>query len=387
MRRRRPASSSGSSATGRIPRPCLPVLSATSCSTHSPKLDDRVADDERQLVATRGAPARPARARATARGCSACARSARTPARRHRRARAARARVRRSAPPARARTATAPNSARRCWGRSRSSRGSRARAASSSSELPGSVIATKRLPSPHERVEVLEQRQRLDRAPGLGRDDEQRARRGRSAPARRGSRRGRSSRARAARARPEPRRRSARAPRARGSSRPCRAAPRRSARRRRRRARTRRARSTRSSIASEIVSQPSRSPISGTPGPPHSDSSLAHTRRATRCSTAVATRAAIAAESSGSIVAAIAGGRPVSDRLAGVLDPGEQLVHRRRRTLSMPSRSSVAVTSSMSMPAAASAASVRRSGRSCAVPGLDRGRARRPPAASSSASC
>ena len=79
---------------------------------------------------------------------------------------------------------------------------------------------------------------------------------------------------------------------------------------------------------SEIVSQPSRSPISGTPGPPHSDSSLAQTRRATSCSTAVATRAAIAPEQL--LVdrrrdrLRAAGER----RLARGLDAGEQLVHR-----------------------------------------------------------
>ena len=81
-------------------------------------------------------------------------------------------------------------------------RGSRARAPARASELPGSVIAMKWLPVGHERVEVLEQRQRLDRPAGLRRDDEQRAARGRSPPGRRGSPPGRSSRARAGRARP-----------------------------------------------------------------------------------------------------------------------------------------------------------------------------------------
>ena len=113
-----------------MPRPCLPVLSATSCSTHRPKLDDRVADDERQLVAAVPRELAEREPEPQAGVGLASSRSARTPARPPRRARAARAPARRSAPPARARTATAPSSARRCSGRSRSSRGSRARAAS-----------------------------------------------------------------------------------------------------------------------------------------------------------------------------------------------------------------------------------------------------------------
>ena len=93
-----------------------------------------------------------------------------------------------------------------------------------------------------QRVEVLEQRQRLDRAARLRRDDEQRRREvdlGRRRPR---SAAARSSRARAGAARPRARRRRAGRPRARGSSRPCRAARRRSARRPCTRPRRRRAR-------------------------------------------------------------------------------------------------------------------------------------------------
>ena len=50
-RRSAEASASGSSAIGRMPRPCLPVDSATSCSAHSPNDVERRVDHERQLVA------------------------------------------------------------------------------------------------------------------------------------------------------------------------------------------------------------------------------------------------------------------------------------------------------------------------------------------------
>ena len=49
------------------------------------------------------------------------------------------------------------------------------RSASSCRLVPGSVTAAKLAPSPHEREEVREQRVRLDRAPGLGGHQEQRA--------------------------------------------------------------------------------------------------------------------------------------------------------------------------------------------------------------------
>ena len=45
------AGTSGSSAIGRMPRPCLPVDSATSCSAHSPNDSSGVVDDEGELVA------------------------------------------------------------------------------------------------------------------------------------------------------------------------------------------------------------------------------------------------------------------------------------------------------------------------------------------------
>ena len=72
-----------------------------------------------------------------------------------------------------------------------------------------------------------------------------------------------------------------------------------------------------SSIGSEIVSQPSRLPISG-PGPPHSVSSLRQTRAATSSATARSTRLASGGSSSSGIEESIVGGRPVT--AASLLD-------------------------------------------------------------------
>ena len=130
-RRRRPASPSGSSATGRMPLPSLPVLSATSCSTHRPKLAIGSETTKRELVAALQRPGSPIsspshRPELLGRRVVARCSSARRPAR----GAAAPRRRRPSARPARARSTRAPSSARRCRGRSRTRAGSRARSAS-----------------------------------------------------------------------------------------------------------------------------------------------------------------------------------------------------------------------------------------------------------------
>ena len=119
-----------------------------------------------------------------------------------------------------------------------------------------------------------------------------------------------------------------------------------------------------SSIFSVIVSQPSRLPISGTPGPPQSVSSL----RQTRCGDvllrrAACTRSAIGGSSSSGIDApGSSAGRPVTTASRRRSTPAISLSHRAPRTARCPSRSSLSVTSSMSMPASASACE-RRVGR------------------------
>ena len=93
------------------------------------------------------------------------------------RLRAAPRRRRPSAPPARGRSTTAPSSARRCSGRSRTPAGSRAPRRGRRAPLPGSVTATNCVAvAAGALVEVLHVRQRLDRAAGLRGDDEQRLR-------------------------------------------------------------------------------------------------------------------------------------------------------------------------------------------------------------------
>ena len=119
--------------------------------------------------------------------------------------------------------------------------------------------------------------------------------------------------------------------------------------------------SARSSIASEIVSQPRRSPISGDARDRPTATRPWPTRGARRrSSTAVATRAATALESSPSIDGGDRRRAPGEDRLARALDPGQQLVHRRDERLDALARAASSVTSSMSMPAAASARELGR---------------------------
>ena len=83
-----------------------------------------------------------------------------------------------------------------------------------------------------------------------------------------------------------------------------------------------------SSIRSAIVSQPSRLPISGTPGPPQSDSSLLQTRWTTSSAWACSTRFAIAGSSSSGIDELIVGGRSVTTPSRASSTPCDQLVER-----------------------------------------------------------
>ena len=219
------------------------------------------------------------------------------------------------------------------------SRGSRARAASSSSELPGSVIAMNWLPSGDQRVEVLEERQRLDRAARLGRDDEQRVLEVDLAPAPRGSPPGsvesstcRSSASvgRAERP-PEHLGREARAahPEQHGVG---------EARRRRMPRANSTSSSARSSIASEIVSQPSRSPISGDAraAPQRLVLGPDAPRDVARCTAVAHARGDRRSRARRRSTAAIACGRPVSDRLARALDARRAACPSASRTPSMP---------------------------------------------------
>ena len=68
--RTRSTAPSGSRSTGTIPTPCLPVLSAMSCSAHAPKLRDLVVGQEGQLVAAAVRQGRRWRARARRPGWS-----------------------------------------------------------------------------------------------------------------------------------------------------------------------------------------------------------------------------------------------------------------------------------------------------------------------------
>ena len=148
-------SPSGSSATGQDPRPCLPVDSAISCSTHSPKLSiggettnvslsrpwrassPSVAPshspefDSRRVVVGAGLLGRPGSDAAAPR-CS-----------------------RPSTPPARARSATARSSGRRCRAGLRNTRRMPSSLAIRSSGLPGSVIDHE-LVGPGELLEVAD---------------------------------------------------------------------------------------------------------------------------------------------------------------------------------------------------------------------------------------
>ena len=109
--RRRRRAAPGRPARSRSP--CLPVLSAMSCSDPGAEARDLVVGEERQLVAAGLARARRGRARARRPGCRP------GPARGRRRAsrwptRGARRGRGRSATPARGRRTSAPSSARRC---------------------------------------------------------------------------------------------------------------------------------------------------------------------------------------------------------------------------------------------------------------------------------
>ena len=114
-----------------------------------------------------------------------------------------------------------------------------------------------------------------------------------------------------------------------------------------------------SSIFSLIASQPSRLPISGTPGPPQSDSSCAQIRFATFSRSAVCTRSITGGSSSSGMADLIVFGRPVTiPSRASSMPPIRS--SNGSTNFSIPSRSSVFVTSPMSMPAASQALEVRR---------------------------
>ena len=83
-----------------------------------------------------------------------------------------------------------------------------------------------------------------------------------------------------------------------------------------------------SSIFSLIVSQPSRLPISGTPGPPQSDSSLLPDALRHVLAWACSTRSAIGGSSSSGIEESIVGGRPVTIPSRVELDARDQRVER-----------------------------------------------------------
>ena len=229
--RRRRRSASGSSATGRMPRPCLPVLSAISCSTQTPNERDRVVDHERQLVAAgaRELAEREAEpqagvvlgvleVRARLLGDLRALEQRPDVDARQRGRHEPEVRQRRVAPAdlgvvlERAAEAVLLGEVEQRWS-------------------PGSVIEHEVRAVALQRVEVLEQRDRLDRPAGLGGDEEQRLREVDLALDGLDLQRlGGVEHVQAQPALVRRRRRGGR-PRARGSSRPCRAARRRSARR------------------------------------------------------------------------------------------------------------------------------------------------------------
>ena len=275
--------------------PCLPVDSATSCSSHSPRpgSDGEITNVSLsrppRASALRAAPEPQAASTPAASACAqSCVSSAVSQAAGAPCSRAATSIP--TAPRARSRTATARCSARRCRGRPAKTPRKPWRSASSCRPVPGSVIATKLAPSPREREEVREQRQRLDRAARLRGDDEQRAPRVDRVLRRRRSRRRRWSRARAG-----------------GAVRPRREGAAQHLRRQRGAAhaeqddvldpvgrppprRTARAASRSASMRSAIVSQPSRLATSGVPAGPHRVASPLRRRAGISCSTSCATR-------------------------------------------------------------------------------------------------
>ena len=121
-------------------------------------------------------------------------------------------------------------------------------------------------------------------------------------------------------------------------------------------------------IFSLIVSQPRRLPISGTPGPPQSDSSFCHIRCATRSACARFTRSTSGGSRSSGMDEWMVGGRPVTipSRVDSMLSTSESYG---TMNLSIPSRRRVSVTSDMSIPASARAWS-SAVGSSWAVPGV-----------------
>ncbi len=108
-----------------------------------------------------------------------------------------------------------------------------------------------------------------------------------------------------------------------------------------------------SSIFSLIVSQPRRSPISG-PGPPQSDSSLRQTFWATPSLAAVLPISTSCGSSSSGIEERMVGGLPVTTPSRTDSIPATSL-SKGSTNLAIPSRSSLSVTSFMSMPALRSA--------------------------------
>ena len=186
-RRRRPGSPSGSSATGRMPVPCLPVDSATSCSSHSPRPGS--VSEMTNVSLSRPACARRAQRRPQPHAAAAPVRAVRPSSSQS--PRSSPVSQARGAPSSSARTAT-PISARRhdAEGGQRAVAPADVRVAGE--RPPEAVLGGERFQARagvgdrdeavallDEREEVREQRQRLDRAAGLRGDDEQRSLRGR----------------------------------------------------------------------------------------------------------------------------------------------------------------------------------------------------------------
>ena len=257
--------------------PCLPVDSATSCSSHRPKPGSDRIDHERELVAAglreraQGAPqprhagrARSARPERGAVGVDVDGPGA-------------------AAPSSSARTST-PISAAGTMPNADSARVAPADVRVAGERPPEAVLVRQLLEARAgvgdrhevgavlgERPEVREQRQRLDRAAGLGGDDEQRALRVDRALHRARSSPRRSSRARAAAAPPRLRTKQRRSTSGASEEPPMPSSTTSSqAVRAHLLARTPRDRPRRSSMRSAIVSQPRRLATSGVPAGPHS---------------------------------------------------------------------------------------------------------------------
>ena len=214
------------------PLPCLPVDSASSCSSQAPKSAIAGRGDDRHLVAARGAGRRRGWRQGSRPGFSAGgalgAQERTISAALSRKAAEVDADRRRRHHAEIRQHRIAPADARQAV---EDVRGSPRSARVFSSDEPGSVMATKRVPPRRRRPplaarveEVLLEDVRLERAARLARDDEQRARRVDPALDTRGSAPDRSSRARAASGTRAAAPKVSPAPRGRGSNRPCRAA-------------------------------------------------------------------------------------------------------------------------------------------------------------------